>query len=279
MKLLAQLLVYVVWIAVYSAFFHPLRKYPGPKLWAMTRIPYTHMFLSGQAHMRMLELHKAYGPVVRVAPDVLAYNHPDAAKEIRGHRKGGQSENGKDPVHSGLLTRNVVGATRADHGRFRRALAHGFSAQAMRDQQPIILGYVDLLFKRLHEESGGGTQKLDMVKWYNYTTFDIIGDLAFGESFHCLDTSDYHPWVSLVFMAIKSMAWQVSLNRYTTIGPLLKKFILPSHLASKFKEHGQLAQAKLAKRLSMDTDRQDFVSAMSRGDSSPGQVSQSIQSI
>lgn len=42
------------------------------------------------------------------------------------------------------------------------------------------------------------------MKWYNYATFDIIGDLAFGSDFGCLASSNYHPWVSIIFGAIKA---------------------------------------------------------------------------
>ena len=32
------------------------------------------------------------------------------------------------------------------------------------------------------------------LKWYNLTTFDLIGDLAFGESFNGLETAEIHGW-------------------------------------------------------------------------------------
>jgi hypothetical protein len=36
-----------------------------------------------------------------------------------------------------------------------------------------------------------------------FFTFDVMGDLVFGESFGCLDSSDYHPWVKLIFDSVK----------------------------------------------------------------------------
>lgn len=268
-----QGVTYILWIAVYNVFFHPLRAYPGPKLWAMTRLPYTRMFLSGDAHRRVLDLHRAYGPVVRVAPDTLSYSHPDAIKEIRGHRRAGRAEHGKDPVHMGHFRDNILGAGRADHARFRRALAHGFSAQAMADQQPLIQGYVDAMVRRLREECDGGDRELDMVQWFNYTTFDVIGDLAFGEPFGCLGDSVYHPWVALIFDSIKHLTWLSALGRYPAVAPLLKRFLVPEGLAAKLVEHEQLSAEKVRKRLAMGTDRPDFVQAMTtKRDSSKGEV-------
>jgi hypothetical protein len=49
--------------------------------------------------------------------------------------------------------------------------------------------YFDLLIQRLHENCG---KVVDMNNWYNLTTFDIIGDLAFGESFEGLKNSGVH---------------------------------------------------------------------------------------
>ena len=61
----------------------------------------------------------------------------------------------------------------ADHSRMRRVLAHAFSEKAMREQEPIIQEYVNLLMKSLHEVAEKGP--LDMVSWYEPVTFDIIG--------------------------------------------------------------------------------------------------------
>ena len=71
----------------------------------------------------------------------------------------------------------------------RRILAPGFSEKALRDQEPYMKKYFDLLIQRLHENCG---QPVNMVDWYHLTTFDLIGDLTFGESFDCLETSKMH---------------------------------------------------------------------------------------
>lgn len=78
-------------------------------------------------------------------------------------------------------------------------MTRSFSARSMREQEPAIKKYIDLLLLRLHEHGDGGNKALDRMSWYIYTTFDVIGDLAFGESFGCLDNSAYHPWVKVIF--------------------------------------------------------------------------------
>ena len=60
-----------------------------------------------------------------------------------------------------------------DHARMRRVVAHGFSEKALREQESLILEYVDLFITSLHEAAEEGPQ--NMVSWYEFVTFDIIG--------------------------------------------------------------------------------------------------------
>lgn len=118
---------------------------------------------------------ETYGPVVRIAPNELAYADSNAWKDILGHNPKSE-ENGKwtlfyRPVEG--MAQDLISADRELHGKLRRQLAHGFSDRSMREQEPIIQGYVDMLIKRLHEHCEGGKKALDMCMWYNYTTFDV----------------------------------------------------------------------------------------------------------
>jgi hypothetical protein len=48
---------------IYRLYFHPIFKYPGPKLWAVTALPSTYYTLRGTKAYRVAELHNRYGPV------------------------------------------------------------------------------------------------------------------------------------------------------------------------------------------------------------------------
>ena len=87
---------------------------------------------------------------------------------------------------------SVLSADDTAHSRQRRLLAHAFSDKALREQEPLLHGYVDLLISKLHEESHARDGVVDLVDWYRYTTFDIIADLCFGESFGNLENKAEH---------------------------------------------------------------------------------------
>lgn len=148
---------------MYNLFLSPLRTIPGPKLWAISQLPYSRLSVSGEGHIRMRELHAKYGDVVRIAPNQVAFVDPRAWKDTMGHRKMGQLENLRDPTVYMLSGTGVIGPISSEaHGAQRRILSHGFSAQSLLEQQPLIQQYVDLLIERLKENSQGGARALDV---------------------------------------------------------------------------------------------------------------------
>lgn len=93
------------------------------------------------------------------------------------------------------------------HARQRRILGNALSDRVVREQEYILKQYTDLLLGKLHEQIEKGTSGLvtvDISRWYMYTTFDTIGDLQFGESFHALEASAEHPWVAAILNSLKS---------------------------------------------------------------------------
>jgi hypothetical protein len=59
----------------------------------------------------------------------------------------------------------------------------------LRDQEPFMTKYFDLLIQRLYENY---EEALDINKWYDLMAFDVVADLTFGESIGCLKNSTLH---------------------------------------------------------------------------------------
>ncbi|KAF6829319.1 trichothecene c-15 hydroxylase [Colletotrichum musicola] len=260
------LLAYGALVVVYNLFFHPLRRFPGPKLWAASPLPAARNVLRGTSHYKILELHKRYGDIVRVGPNELAFAHADAWKDVCGHLQRGQDENGKDPKYGNEdMDRSLISASRERHGPMRRLLSHGFSARAMAEQQPLINTYIDLFLQRLRENGEGGSKPIDLTKWFEWATFDIIGDLSFGESFGCLQTSASHPWVDSFFESMKIIPAVQSISDlplFSILKPLYFLLFIPKEAATQRRTSQLFAEESLKKRLSLTTERPDFVQAM-----------------
>ncbi|KAL5396969.1 hypothetical protein PMIN02_002743 [Paraphaeosphaeria minitans] len=54
---------------IYRVYFHPLSKYPGPKLYAFTTIPQIIGTWKVEPHKRIEAIHAKYGSVLRTDPD------------------------------------------------------------------------------------------------------------------------------------------------------------------------------------------------------------------
>jgi cytochrome P450 len=220
-------------------------------------------WVSGRLSFAVHEMHEQYGDVVRVAPNRVSFTHPDAWHDVRGHRKSGQGENPKDPCIYMLSTDNILGASRSDHARFRRIISHGFSAKVMQAQQPLITQYVDLLMKRLRERTHGEDGQprdavVDLAAWFNFTTFDIIGDLAFGEPFGCLEESRYHPWVYAILDGAKNIGRFTAQQWY--FGGLAA--LVRRQFRSPLKVQVDLARERVQRRLGLEANRPDFLEAL-----------------
>lgn len=248
---------------VYTLFFHPLSRYPGPKLAAITPLVHLLWDIQGKQHSTIKMLHDMYGDVVRIAPNALAYRAASAWKDIYGHRKKGQRVFLKDPALYAPTPNGVnaiITANEDDHSRMRRLLTHAFSNKALGEQEEIIQTYADMFIDKLQGLIGSTlSQNVDITRWFNFTTFDLIGDLAFGEPFGCLSNSTYHWWVLIILDAVKASAYLKVFWFYPFLLPLVQ-ILVPKDLIEKREASFKLSVEKVRRRLALGATRPDFTS-------------------
>lgn len=189
--------------------------------------------------MNTRKLHDRYGSVVRLSPNELAFNSVGAWQDIYGHRNGRKDLN-KHPIHVGAVdpipgVQTISMADHDNHARQRKALSYGFSKKALWEQEGIVQEFVTKLMNSILEFSQRG-EVFDIVRWFNFITFDVIGDLSFGESFGCLDRGDFHFWITLIFDAVKAGAIEQASRRFASAGSPTQRWLM------------KLTQGDLAKR-------------------------------
>lgn len=221
------------------------------------------------------ELHAQYGEVVRVAPNELSFTNPAAWDDIYSNTDG--ANNGAFPKseiwhgsHGGpasvFTTINFK-----EHARIRRFMDPAFSERAVLKQEPILQDYVGLCIKKLRERSKDGKTTVNIVDWFNFTLFDIIGELSFGESFDCLKKCEYEGWMDQMAASIKLHYLSINLRHYPIITALMKPlgpFLMPKDIVAQHMDYGQRSAAKLKRRLSSKdaADRPDIVSQLMRSE-------------
>ncbi|KAH7324854.1 putative cytochrome P450 monooxygenase [Stachybotrys elegans] len=244
---------------VYNIWFHGLRKYPGPLLWRMSPIPRAWYHARGSLVYKVTELHEKHGDIVRISPTQLAFRQAEAWKDIYGHRAAGEEENYKAADFyrpSPRIPASIVNSSRTEHSIIRRHLAHGFSDRSMRAQEGIIGSYVDLLVQRLHENASSGP--LNMHDWYNWTTFDIIGNLGFGSDFDGLRKNTHSVWPKLIIDAnrLDIIATALSSIGCGFLGAKLYEFT-----SSGARDAQMLSREKMKQRIELgkNQDRPDLI--------------------
>jgi cytochrome P450 len=201
---------------------------------------------------------------VRIGPNELAFNTPQAFRDIYGYRANGtcfpKDRSHYEPPANGV-DHLVCAVDDASHTRQRRLLSHAFSEKALKDQEGLIRGYADTLVTKLRAGIRHGTCVVDIKAWMNFTTFDITGDLMFGASFGCLKDSQLHPWIGMIFKSMKAIAFIGAVNQFPALKWLLD-MLLPSEVKRVGEEHFQLSAQKADRRLDATLSRPDFMTAI-----------------
>lgn len=167
--------------------------------------------------------HNRYGSVVRTAPNELSFINTEAWDNIFGHPRASKVNKvgfAKDSRFAGpdlfVKPGEPAGIFRADHAAHaiqRRLLSPVFSDKALKGQEPLLQSYMDLLMSKWRSIADQGNKNdnvfVDLVLWYNFTTFDIMADLTFGEPLHILDRGEYTPWMSALFSTFKLVTFNM----------------------------------------------------------------------
>jgi hypothetical protein len=147
------LTIYLTILSIYRLFFHPLSKIPGPRHAALTHWYqfYYDVTLRGRFPWYISDLHKQYGPIVRIGPNEVHVLDPEFYHVL--YTTGSQR---RDKVYFALagfgLPDAVLGTVGHDVHRMRRgALAGFFSTKAVANMEPVVREKLETLARRIGE--------------------------------------------------------------------------------------------------------------------------------
>ncbi|KAK2752024.1 2og-fe oxygenase family protein [Colletotrichum kahawae] len=153
----------------------------------------------------------------------------------------------------------------------KKNLSASFSTKALAQQESIVHSVVDGFIDRL-ESNGTSRKGLDMTKWFEMVAFDILGEMAFGESFHCIETGKSHFWSDMIVEHLFFVTVLDNLRRYPILDALGRR-LLPRLTVSVRDRHSGYSRTKVERRLQGESGRQDFLTNVSEKVKS-GEVSQ-----
>ncbi|KUI69327.1 Trichodiene oxygenase [Cytospora mali] len=177
-------LAYHILKALYNVSpLHPLSHIPGPKLAAATYLLefYYDVIKFGRYTSEIREMHKTYGPLVRINPNEIHCNDINFSDEIYA-APGRKRNKPAHQVNGTALSVAEFGTVDHDLHRQRRApVAKFFSRANVAKLEAEIKEHVQVLCDKLLRQNGRGP--FDVKTAYSCYTADVISGYAFGESF------------------------------------------------------------------------------------------------
>lgn len=142
-----------------------------------------------------------------------------------------------------------------EHGKMRKYLSHAFSDRSLKEQEYLVADIVDQFIEQIGKEGAPTGKGIDLVTWFNLTTFDIITSLAFGEAFggylpyagpmgNCwlirtrVQSGKTHFWISIVISSLGQGALADVFHRFPIVQSLFK-LITPSSAYEDTRKHEQ----------------------------------------
>ncbi|KAF3764058.1 cytochrome P450, partial [Cryphonectria parasitica EP155] len=174
-------------MTVYRLAFHPLRSFPGPLMWRISKLWHVFRVAPSQQNYLLLDkLYHEYGPFVRTGPGELTVFHPQVFEAI-----GGTGTTCiKAPWYDMLYPMVAINSVRekAGYAPRRRVWNTALSVKAVHDEKNIVLRALYKMGEAFQERQG---QPLNVTEWMSYFTTDTMGELAFNKPFGMLDK---HEW-------------------------------------------------------------------------------------
>ena len=180
--------------AVLLAIVHPilsffldtyhLRRYPSAGIAGLTSFWYIWHSLKHDRFLAVHQAHKDHGTHVRIQPKHVSISDPRAVKDIYGH---GSPLLKSDFYDSGAGEHRHLGdvVDNSEHGRMRKVFSHAFAHKVILSMEDIVAGNAELLARRLDQYADAG-RKINIRRYVNYYTLDVISELMFGRAFGCI---------------------------------------------------------------------------------------------
>ncbi|KAJ4469030.1 cytochrome P450, partial [Lentinula edodes] len=204
---------YIGALVLYRLLFHPLRTFPGPVIAALTDW-YEGYFniVKGGAFITELErLHKVYGPVIRIGPNILHFNDRHAYHDMYTHGSTLVKEPGYYLGFMSHAPQGLLSICDPQDARDRRSLLGPmFSRRAVLALESTIQNKIDQLISLIEEHYVSPHSSVKMSMAYRSVTTDIITEYCFAESANTLTPNFDHP----IQIGVRELGKRVWIQRY-----------------------------------------------------------------
>ncbi|MCJ1318995.1 hypothetical protein MMC15_004327 [Xylographa vitiligo] len=266
-------------LVIYRLYFHPLARFPGPKVAAATAwwecLQDVFAGQGGTYMNQVEEMHDIYGPIVRVTPDEVHIRDSQWSHVLYagpGHKRD------KDPslAHAAGTADGTFGTvSHTMHRRRRVPVSSYFSKNSVTEMQDRIwerAGHMCDVFQKHYQMNRVVNGRATFLGWSN----DTLRSCAFGECLNLLDDPQRAMAFDLVFKAfarfypiLKQFEWIIPVALELPIGPfwyiytplatLLTVHVEMIRLADKSRqEHEATQRLEKLQGIQIDSEKRNY---------------------
>lgn len=172
--LIGSVTIFYYFLAPYFFTYGKLRDIPGPFPAKFSRVWLLYVSRRGHRAERVDELHRKWGPVVRIQPNQFSIADEEAISVIYGHKHALPKSDYYDAFVS---TKPNIFSTRdkAVHGAKRKRIAHVFALKSLGQFEPYVRSNLAILVRQLdnitlNQQKPDGWAHIDCLPWFKYVS-------------------------------------------------------------------------------------------------------------
>ncbi|KAK5789152.1 hypothetical protein VI817_008276 [Penicillium citrinum] len=174
----------VLWI-LKNRYSKGLHRYPGPFLASITDWWRLYDVYGRRSEVTHRALHKKYGDVVRLGPNMLSFSDPQALKTIYGLNKGFTKSEFyvvQQSIAKGHRLQSLFSTTDNEfHARFRRCVNSAFAMSALVQYEPFVDNTTKLFLEQTKNFYVDNSEGCDFTQWLQFYAFDVIGEITYSK--------------------------------------------------------------------------------------------------
>lgn len=207
----AVLLVLSLAYLVKNRFNRGLSRYPGPFLASLTDWWRFLNVLGRRPDVTQNKLHKQYGDIVRLGPNVLSFADPAALKAIYGLNKGftkvrtmlrealiahtNLMQSDFYPVQQALAKGTPLPSLFSTtdeqyHARLRRSVNSAFSMSALIQYEPFVDETTTKFLDQTEAVFASKNATCDFAQWLQWYAFDVVGQITYSKRHGFVDRAE-----------------------------------------------------------------------------------------
>ncbi|KAH9231144.1 hypothetical protein K456DRAFT_1740012 [Colletotrichum gloeosporioides 23] len=193
-----------------AALSSPLKHIPGPWYINFTHWVLKYYTVTGQRMYYIHSLHERYGPVVRITPDEISVADPDGYIDIYRMGSGFIKSKFYKQISGGANPAIFTIIDPKEHAARRKLFARAFTISSIRENcEALVREKVEKATDCVRSEAMEG--RSDVLKWWTLMASDVVGQLAFGESFELLELGKKNRFVEVLQAAAAASARRIEL--------------------------------------------------------------------